>query len=305
MKIAITGAAGFVGRNLVEYLQQRYDNILPITRTELDLTHADAVRQYFVNNKVDIIIHCAAVGGSRKTGYDQHNDGVVDANTRMFFNLERCLTPEMRMIHIGSGAEFAREHWHAKMPEEYFDYHVPTDAYGYAKYIISKYIAHCSNITCLRIFGLFGRYEDYRFKFISNAIVKNILQLPIMINQNVVFDYLYIDDFLAIVEKMLFKNPSFRHYNITPTGSIDLVSIANKINAVGRFKSEITVLHEGMNREYTGDNSRLLAEIGDYSFVGYEEAIERLFSYYSAHLHELDLQTVQNDPYLQHCLVKN
>ena len=304
MRVAITGAAGFVGRNLAEYLQQRYADIYPLTRREVDLLQADAVQQYFAANKMDMIIHCAAVGGSRKTNYDKETDQVVDANTRMFFNLERCLTPEMRMIHLGTGAEYSRPYWQSKMPEEYFDRHVPTDAYGYGKYIVSKYIANCPAITCFRIFGLFGKYEDYRYKFISNAIVKNILHMPIVINQNVVFDYLYIDDFLAIIDRVLHQETSYRHYNITPTRSIDLLSLADLINCVGEYNSEIQVLHTRMNREYSGDNSRLLAEIGNYPFTGYDEAVERLYRYYSENISGLDIQAVKNDPYLQSCLVK-
>jgi len=190
------------------------------------------------------------------------------------------------------------------MTEDFFDRHIPTDAYGYGKYIISKYIYHCPNITCLRIFGLFGKYEDYRFKFISNAIIKNILRMPIVIKQNVVFDYLYIDDFLAIMDKMINRNPCCRHFNLTPTRSIDLVSIADMINHVGGYNSEIQVLHDRLNREYTGDNSRLLAEIDGYSFTQYVDAIECLYRYYASNTHTLDLQTVRNDPHLHNCLVQ-
>lgn len=300
MNILITGAGGFVGRNLSEHLAPKF-NVFAAKHADLELLDETAVERYVKENRIDLIIHCAAVGGSRKTNYDAGRVDVVDKNLRMFFNLERCLTANMRMIHLGSGAEYDRLHWRPKMSEDYFDRHVPSDSYGYAKYVISKYIERTENITCLRIFGLFGKYEDYRFRFISNAIVRNLLRMPIIINQNVVFDYLYIEDLVKIVEQFIQKKPAGKHYNVTPTESIDLLTIAKIVNQVSGFESEIRVLNEGMNAEYTGDNARLLSELGGFKFTGYREAIAALFKYYSQVLDTLDVDAVRKDPYLESC----
>ena len=69
----------------------------------------------------------------------------------------------------------------------------PLDEYGFYKSITSKYIEKSQRIVQLRIFGAYGEYENYRFKFITNAIVK-IFETSIVINKNVYFDYIYIDD---------------------------------------------------------------------------------------------------------------
>jgi hypothetical protein len=54
-------------------------------------------------------------------------------------------------------------------------------------WVTSKYIEKSDSIVQIRIFGTYGEYENYRFKFITNAIVKNLLNLPIIINKNVYF----------------------------------------------------------------------------------------------------------------------
>lgn len=300
MNILITGAGGFVGRNLREYFAPKY-NTFAVTHSALDLLDEKAVKQYITDNKIDFVIHCAAVGGARRTNYDLGSTDIVSTNLRMFFNLERCLTPDMRMIHLGSGAEYGRAHWQHKMNEDYFDTHIPSDYYGYAKYLISKYIGHRNNIICLRLFGLFGKYEDYRFRFISNAIVKNLLCMPIIINQNVVFDYLYIDDLLKILELFINQEPLFKHYNITTKESVDLYTIAELINNISNYKSKIILLHDGLNTEYSGDNSRLLHEFPSITFTTYQSAIKRLFNYYRDIMDTLDIATVLSDPYLKHC----
>ena len=300
-KVLITGAAGFVGRNLAEYLPSRGYKIHAFTHRMLDLSDESAVKETISSVNPEVIIHCATVGGSRKTGYDAGSTDVVSKNLRMFFNLAWCLKPGMRMIHMGSGAEYDKRHCLPKMAEDYFGVHAPADDYGYAKYVMSKYIEKADNITCLRIFGLYGKYEDYTYKFISNAIVKNLTGLPIVINQNVKFDYLWIEDFCAIVERFLKIKPKYSHYNITPAESIDLVSLAKIINSAGKLKSEIKVLNSGMNDEYTGSNRRILEELNDFNFTPYEQGVEKLYAYYASRLKELDLDSIKKDPYLKLC----
>ncbi|MEN6622315.1 MAG: NAD-dependent epimerase/dehydratase family protein [Smithella sp.] len=301
--ILITGAQGFVGRNLTEYFTPKYE-IYGMGHAELDLLDAGAVKDFFTAHTIDIVLHCANVGGSRITGYDAGTADIVEKNLRMFFNLERALPDTAYMLHFGSGAEYDKRNYQPKMTEEFFDRFVPEDAYGYSKYLISKYIFSRSNISCLRIFGLYGMYEDYRFKFISNAIVKNLLHMPIIINQNIVFDYLFIEDLLRIVEYFITHTPQKRHYNLTPARSIDLVSLGHLINKVSPFQSEIKVKNDGMNRQYSGDNSRLLGELGQYKFVEYEDGIRCLYRYYESVLDQLDLDTVRSDPYIHACQTK-
>lgn len=303
-RILITGAGGFIGKNLSEYLVANNYNVFSASHKDLELLNQESVKNYITKNKINFIIHCAATGGSRLTGYDKDKNNVVDANLQMFQNLQRCITPQMCMISFGSGAEYDKSRVLAKISEADFGESVPQDDYGYAKYQISKLIAETDNITCLRIFGLYGKYEDYRFKFISNAIVKNLLKMPIAINQNVVFDYLYIDDFLKIVETFIKTTPKEKFLNITPTQSISLMEIVEIINEISEFKSEIIVKNQNLNNEYTADNTKLLKELGAFEFASYKQGITKLYKYYKENLDKLDLETVKKDEYIKHCKTK-
>jgi nucleoside-diphosphate-sugar epimerase len=296
--ILITGAGGFIGRNLTEYFVGKY-NIFAPNHASLNLLDENIVMKYIAGNRINYIIHCAGVGGSRKNNYCTGSPEIVAINLRIFYNLVRCLTPDKYMINLGSGAEYDKRHYEPKMSEDFFDVFMPGDEYGFSKYLISKYIEKVENIVNLRIFGLYGKYEDYRYRFISNAIVKNLLHLPIQINQNVVFDYLYIEDLVDIVERLIQKRVKERFLNATPTKSIDLVSLADLINKNSGFKSDIIVLNEGMNREYSGDNSKLLGEIGYFAFTEYEEGVKQLYNYYASILSQLDVETIKADPYLK------
>ena len=300
MKVAITGVNGFVGKNLLEQLNKNL-NIYPIRHSDLDLLDYSSVVSWFNCNNVDIVLHCANVGGSRASSYDKNSFDIVEKNMRMFFNLIKCLRSNQRLISLGSGAEYDYKYYQPKMSETYFGKYVPADAYGFSKYVISQFISNYKNMLCLRIFGLFGPYEDYRYKFISNSLIKNIIGMPIVINQDVVFDYLYIKDFVQIIERLLYVDWPYRHMNITPTESIKLSKIAEIINDQVDKKSEIKILHEGMNKEYTGNNSRLLDVIGPFIFTPISKAVQELRNYYERILNDLDLEIIRSDPFISKC----
>jgi nucleoside-diphosphate-sugar epimerase len=296
-RVLITGAGGFIGRNAAERFRDKHGVFAP-THSDLDLLDEEDVRAAVRGNGIDAIVHCACAG---ETSWDVTNAGsdTIYKNIRMYLNLASAMTDDMMMVHIGTGAEYDRRHLRPKMKETYFGQHVPEDPYGFSKYAISMHTGLAENITCLRVFGVYGRYEDYRHRFISNAIAKNLLHMPITINQNVKFDYLYIDDLTLMIERMLKKKPRFRHYNATPTVSTDLVSIAGMINEIGEHESGIRILRGGMNREYSGDNTRILKELGKFRQTTCTEGIKSLYDHYRANLHTIDKRTLKEDEYLK------
>lgn len=298
MNILITGSSGFVGRNLVEAFSRDGYTVLAPLRVELNLVEAESVEKFFKEHHVDVIIHSAAASLTGKT----YSPEACEHNLRMFFNLQRQMTPAMKMIRLGSGSEYGRSHWRKKMEEQYFDKYIPEDGNSYSKYLISKYIRDIQSeqIKSLRLFGIFGKYEDYRYKFISNSIVKSLFGMPIVINQNVVYDYLYITDLHKIIEHFTHHDTESNIFNITPTESIDLVTIANIINEISGNNTEIQVLNPGIGVEYSGDNTRLLSEMGDLQFTPYKTAIADLYEYYKNIKDDLDADAIKQDLYLNY-----
>ncbi len=298
MNILITGSEGFVGKNLVELFSKDGFFTLNPGVAEIDLTDAVQVDAYLSEHDVDVIIHSATTL-RQKTEYP---DDVCEMNLRMFFNLVRSMKPSTRLINFGSGSEYSRPHWKKKMREVFFNSHVPTDSHSYAKYLISKYIEENTSLDMitLRIFGIFGKYEDYRYKFISNSIAKNLLQMPIVINRNAEYDYIYIDDFYLVVKHFVLNEPLYRSVNVTPEKPVELVSIAETINEISRYKSEIQVLNEGIGIYYSGDNSRLLESFSEFSTLAIRDSVRDLFNWYESRLSSLDITLLQQDDYLEY-----
>ncbi|MCR4663537.1 MAG: NAD-dependent epimerase/dehydratase family protein [Endomicrobiaceae bacterium] len=273
--ILITGANGFIGRNLKEFLSAHYNLFTPLKK-ELNLLNSSQVGKYFNNNKIDFIINCASVGGLRGV---IDSEQIVNDNLLMFDNLCENVTNQ-RMIFFGSGAQYDKNRDLKKIKESDFGKYIPKDYYGYSKYLITKKILEVDNILNLTVFGCYGKYELLS-RFISYAINQSLKQEDIVINQNVVFDYLYIDDLCKTVEFFINNKPKSKIINVTPVQSIDLVSISNIVNEFAKYKSEIIIQNKKLNYEYTGDNSLLLQEINNLKFNTYEEGIKKLYSFYN------------------------
>jgi len=299
--LLITGSTGFIGKNLVEAFKQKYLLFTP-THEELDLLNQNAVRDYFISNNINIVIHCASIGGTKKT--KPLPGQVLETNLRMFFNLAENQNQYRRLINLGSGAEYNKYQNLYNVNETEFGLSIPPDEYGLSKYIISKYIERTNNMYTLRPFGIFGKYEDYGFRFISNAIIKNLLHLPITIRQNTHFSWINIQDFIKTMDHFLNNTPHYSSYNITPGLPHDLISIAQTINSLSEYKSKIVIENVGKNFNYTGDNTRLKEFMGVIPATPMETSIKHLIDYYTELLPTIDKKEITKDAYLTQCNIK-
>lgn len=277
MKILLTGGSGFIGRNIREsFLAEKYDILSPSSK-ELNLADEENVDAFFKNNSIDLVVH-AAVKPSHRNAKDFSN--LFYTNTRMFFNLERHKDEYQKMLVLGSGAIYDMCHYRPKMKEEEWTNHIPADEHGYCKYVCEKVIEHSSNIFDLRIFGIFGKYEDYAIRFISNAICKTLFDLPITIKQNRKFDYLYVNDLMPILDWFINNNPQKKSYNITPDCAISLYDLAIMVREISNSDVPILIKNEGLGLEYSGDNTLLKNEFTTIYFTSIRTAIQELYNWY-------------------------
>lgn len=284
MVIMLTGRSGYIGRNLYEQMEGRYQVLAPL-RQELDLMDSDGVRRYLEQHRVDAVIHCATTPGHRNA--PQVPD-LAARNIRMFLNFERNRHLFGRMIYLGSGAIYDMRFYTPRMQEENYDNHVPVDAHGFSKYVISKLVDSCDNIIELRLFGVFGKYEDYTIRFISNAICKGLHGLPITLKQNRRFDYVCVDDLLPVIEHFL-RNP-FTHkcYNVTSDETVDLESIAELVRKCANRDIDIVIQQPGLGLEYSGDNARLKSAMGRLPFAPLAISVRKLFKWYEKNIGSID-----------------
>ncbi|WP_064435357.1 NAD-dependent epimerase/dehydratase family protein [Pseudoalteromonas neustonica] len=298
MKILITGSEGFVGKNLLVYLKSEGFLVFAPTFSELDLSDASAVKAYLALNQFDVIVHCATTD---RTNFGYPSE-VLRNNLAMFFNLLHNKAQNTRLINLGSGSEYSREYWQPNMPETYLGAYVPADDHSYAKYLISRYIDDLKdfNVTTLRIFGIFGPYEDYKSKFISNCIAKNLAGLNIEIFKNTYYDYVYVDDFCRIVKEMLDTPWQETSYNVTSGKRIDLLSLARLVTNNSKNNTSISILNEGLGVEYSGCNKRIKSLLPNFSFSKMEDSVNKLYAFYQEQASSIEVDALKKDDYLQY-----
>lgn len=276
--ILLTGSGGFVGKNLKAYLAAQGYNIIAPRSAEFDFTDTAAVLTLAEQTKPDIYVLCGFYGIDNPPSVPPDT---IEKNLKIFNNFTAAANGA-RIITFGSGAEFDKSRPIVKAKESDLGKVIPQETYGQAKYLISKEIEKHPDIINLRLFGVYGPHE-MQHRFITYAIKQNLKRDAININQNVVFDYLYIEDLCKITEAFIERAPKNRFINMTPTQSIDLIKISQIINSVSAFKSPVNIVKQGFNNEYTGDNTVLRAELPNFKFTSYQEGIAKFYEYLKTH----------------------
>lgn len=292
MRIFLTGSGGFIGRNLKERLSGRYELYSPSSK-ELNLLDEAQVDDCLMHGSFDAVIHASTWNATATSVKDVSQ--VLRNNLRMFFNLARGTSHYGKMIYYGSGAEYDKSVPLVRVGESSFGVRVPHDDYGFSKYVMARHAERSRNIYNLRLFGVFGKYEDWRIRFISNACCKAIFDMPITMRQNVLFDYMHVDDVVSVTEWFLNHEPRESTYNVCTGAAVDLLTLAERVIAVSGKRPEIRVSRPGMGNEYSGDNSRLIGEIGEYAFRDLDGAIREMYRWYLERQDSIDRESLLVD----------
>lgn len=286
MNLLLIGASSFIGRNIKEY----FENICSVqapSHLQLDALDLEGLKRYLSRHDFDVVINCAM--------YNQNfnHPHMLEYSLRMFYNLKSCSSLYQKMIYFGSGAEYGKQRDISLAREEDIGQVIPYNYYGLAKYSINQSISEHDNILNLRLFGVYGKYEDYNSKFISNMILDSIYGLPQVINQNSLFDYLYIHDFLKILEYFINHDTLYKDINVCRGKGVFLSEIAQYICEKYSGNKNVILKNKELGLEYTGSNERLLSVIGDFLFTDLFAGIDELYHWYEENIEGIKYDKVR------------
>jgi UDP-glucose 4-epimerase len=272
MKIFLTGAGGFIGRNIKEQLGVKHD-IVSVPHEEVDLYNFEAVREVLKGEKFDAVVHAA------RAPVGEDNGAMADLLMYAAVSKAAAECGVKKMISYGSGCEFGDDRELTDAAEERFGQFIPRRYPHFSKYLMNFIKEAGLKQHNLRCFGLFGKYEDYGVSFVSNAICRALCDYSIILKQDRVISYLYIDDLVEITDVFL-KNDFCRFdYNITSSEKWSLLDIARLVRKISLKDVPINVALPDKQGEYSGSNKRFLSEFF-YAFTPMIDAISMLLDWY-------------------------
>ena len=284
-RILVTGGAGFIGSHLVDRLLGRGDEVVcfdnfndfydpAIKHGNID-SHLDSesyklirgdlrnkadVARCFQGNKVDLVVHLAAMAGVRPS---LDNPGLyVDVNLSGTVNLyDAAIKAGVKKIVFASSSSVYGAN--KKVPfheDDVVDHPVsPYAATKKAGELLSHTYHHIHglDITCLRFFTVYGprqRPEMAIHKF--TRLIDEGKPLPMFGDGTTRRDYTYVADIIDGVTKSIDKCAGFKVYNLGESQTIELRDLIAEISRALGKEAQID-----QRPEQPGDVTQTFADI--------------------------------------------
>jgi nucleoside-diphosphate-sugar epimerase len=255
MKVAITGASGFLGSHLLNKLQSEGHDVLPITSITQDPI------QRILEYKPDVVVHCAWRGGNNYKDINSTSQitNVVDALELL--NVLVSSRNDFKFVGFGSFAEYGEL---SNLATEE-DVEKPTNMYGLSKLTLKNYSENlCTrhNIpwVWIRPCYVYGP-GDVHTRLVPLVMQKLIDGQDIFLDScDKVIDYIFIDDFINYAYSVV-TEPAHGVYNICSGHQYPLrevmQTIAELLNAPERIHYDSKELRNLTSKYICGSNLKI------------------------------------------------
>ncbi len=235
LKIAVTGASGFVGSNVARYLSKNND-VVGLTRSpngwradgikveRLDVCDRDKVISMLKELRPDVLIHCAVYGGYH---FQNDTENVIKTNILGTLNLLDASKDIPLFINTGSSSEYGIK----QMPMKESDLLEPNTDYAMSKALVSNLLQARKSIgktVTLRLFSVYGYYEE-KHRLICTLLYSLIKrERPKLSSPDNVRDFVFVDDVSRAYERVIKNSNRISNGEVFNVGS----GIQSKISEV-------------------------------------------------------------------------
>jgi len=309
VNILITGVAGFIGFNFCSHLLKKnikvygldnfdkyYTPVLKKKRLErvlknknfffykIDLIDKKKLSKFFINKKIDIIVHLAAQVGVRFS-YENPSK-YIDSNIMGFLNLVEIAKKNKikKFIYASSSSVYGEN---KRFPLKENQLLNPKNIYGVSKKLneqIAETYQKLSNINFIglrffTVYGEWGRPDMFMPKLFKATIAKRLFYLNNFGNH--LRDFTYIEDVVKCMYKLIYKK--FRKHeilNICSNKPVNIYNVIKNFKKKNKIKLRLTKLHKADVLKTHGDNKKLLRYFPQMKFSNFYNSFYKTFEWY-------------------------
>jgi dTDP-4-dehydrorhamnose reductase len=239
MKILIIGSGSMLARDLIPVLKENNEIIL-LSKQDMDITQKDAVIKNIKGNAPDIVINCAAY--TKVDAAEEERDRAFQVNGIGVQNLAvACAEMQIPLCHISTDYVFDGK---KNKPYTPFDAPNPLNIYGESKLAGEKYIQWILNkFYIVRTSGLYGR-GDNNFVMTILRLAKEQQTVKVVTDQ--ICSPTSTLNLSAGIKKLI-ENGSFGIYHVTDDSGdgISWFDYAREIVSMAGIRAEIIPITSG------------------------------------------------------------
>lgn len=302
-RVVITGGTGFVGANLCRRMLQLGHEVHLLVRTEHDawriadiLTDVQihpvsfldvaALKKVVTTIKPEWIFHLAAYGAY---SFQKQTTQILETNFIATHNLvQECLQAGFEaFVNTGSSSEYGFKktiHHEYELPE-------PNSYYAVSKAASTMYCAYTAEsrgvrIPTLRLYSIYGRYEDPR-RLMPTLVLRALDgKYPPLVAPDTARDFVFVEDaidaFLLAAEKTPAKCGEI--YNVASSRQTSLGDLVRLVQKQFSIPSD-PVWGEMENRSWdssswVGSNEKIFRDLGWRPKRSLTEGLENLASWF-------------------------
>lgn len=297
MRVLITGANGFIGKNLALYLESQGYEVIRTDVSDSQI-NGDIASPEFVFNSLgglefDAIVHLAAITDIRKTLEDLYSCYRVNAFGTLSMLEVAAKKMVKRFIYASSANYYGLP---LELPVKETTPPNPRTPYDYSKVVgenlVKSYIVHRDlKAVVLRSWKLFGEHDVATTaipRFI-NACLRNE-DIPLFNGGLDVTDPIYIRNYCEIVKLCLERNDAVGEaFNVGSGNRFSIREIAETVKELTGSKSKVNLLPPRSAAEATPMESypsieKLREKLGYTPSIGFREGLRRTIDWYSSRI---------------------
>ncbi len=296
----VTGGAGFIGSNFINYLHNNYeDYIINLDKlsygSNLDNIKIDSRYKFIkksigdditeIIDNIDYIINFAAESHVDRS--IANPGSFVSENINGVLNLLECIRKSKNdpvLINIGTDEEYG-DTIDGSFTEQ--DMLKPSSPYSASKaassiLALSYFRTYGIKTMVTRTSNNFGKYQ-FPEKLIPKTIIRNLLHLdiPLYGNGKNIRDWIYTEDNVRAILTVLFKGKYGEIYNISSNNELENIDIVEKIFDIMEKKGNIKYVSDrpGHDVRYS-IRSEKLKNLGWKPEYGFMDALKLTVEWY-------------------------